>query len=62
MDEAYKRVSALGGRFTSLPADAPNQEPMSGTSFAYFEDPDGLMVELLQPGAQLSLDVFLGSV
>jgi catechol 2,3-dioxygenase-like lactoylglutathione lyase family enzyme len=47
IDVAYERVKALGA-VCYFPPKTADAGPIAGIRFFYFEDPDGLMVELLE--------------
>jgi catechol 2,3-dioxygenase-like lactoylglutathione lyase family enzyme len=47
LDTAYKNVLSAGAREVSAPADAVRP----GIRFAYVKDPEGNLLELIQPGA-----------
>lgn len=48
IDAAYARLQARGADCYHEPTEIPGG-PLEGYRFFYFEDPDGLVVELLQP-------------
>ncbi len=53
IDAAYDRLVALGASGVARPNPADEDGPGAGTRFAYLRDPDGITVELLQPGPTL---------
>ena len=55
LDATYARMTADGVHFTVAP-----QELGWETKMTYCHDPDGLIVELLQPGPPLALERLLG--
>jgi catechol 2,3-dioxygenase-like lactoylglutathione lyase family enzyme len=56
LDALYERMSADGVHF-----NAPPQELGWDTKMAYCRDPDGLFVELIEPGEPLQLERLLAS-
>lgn len=58
IDEVYERLATAG-----VPFYAPPSPPVegAGSRFAYFQDPDGITVELLQVAPGVRLEDLLGS-
>jgi catechol 2,3-dioxygenase-like lactoylglutathione lyase family enzyme len=54
--EAFAReLEARGGALNGPPNDPVPDGPAAGSRFAYFRDPDGITVEVLQPGPGIRL-------
>lgn len=50
IDETYARLLELGATASSTVQTAPDIEPFNGLRYAYCRDPDGITIELFQPG------------
>lgn len=50
IEAVYARVLGLGGTASSTVQTAPDIAPFNGLRYAYCRDPDGITIELFQPG------------
>jgi catechol 2,3-dioxygenase-like lactoylglutathione lyase family enzyme len=54
IDEFERKLNNAGYQLTGPPNDPLPDGPAKGSRFAYFKDPDGLIIEVLQPGAGIA--------
>jgi catechol 2,3-dioxygenase-like lactoylglutathione lyase family enzyme len=50
LDETYERLLGMGVTFNAPPQTAPDIAPFNGLKYTYFRDPNGVTIELFQPG------------
>jgi len=62
LDATYERLLAMGVDFNAPPQSAPDIPPFDGLKYTYFRDPNGITIELMQPGdGALSLPSLLAA-
>lgn len=62
IDASHEKLLGLGARFNAPPQTAPDIPPFNGLKYTYCRDPNGITIELFQPGdGPLSLPALLGA-